>query len=103
VVKLCQTLDATPGVSRVLASQLLRSDTSVGANVEEAQASQSKADFISKYSIACKEARETRYWLRLITASEIIPKNRLKELTAECDQIIAILTSIILKMRKQNQ
>ena len=58
VVKLCQTLDHTPGVSRTLAAQLLRSACSVGANVEEGQGSQSRRDFIAKYSIACKEARE---------------------------------------------
>lgn len=72
VVKLCLVLDEKPGVSRTLANQLLRSGTSIGANVEEAQAAQSDADFISKYSIACKEARETHYWLRLLSATETI-------------------------------
>jgi four helix bundle protein len=61
IVKLCQVLDERPGVGRTLARQLLRSGTSIGANVEEAQAGQSRADFRSKYSIACKEARETHY------------------------------------------
>jgi len=56
VVNLCRVLDETPGVSRTLANQLLRSGTSIGANVEEGQASESKADFVSKYSIACKES-----------------------------------------------
>ena len=72
VVKLCKVLDDSPGVSRTLAKQLLRSGTSIGANVEEGQGSQSKADFVSKYSIACKEARETHYWLRLLVASEVM-------------------------------
>ncbi len=99
VVKLCQVLDQHPGVSRTLAIQLLRSGTSIGANVEEGQASQSEADFISKYSIACKEARETHYWLRLLAASEIMPHERLIELETECNELIAILTSIIKKMR----
>ncbi|MEN8132391.1 MAG: four helix bundle protein [Pseudomonadota bacterium] len=99
VVKLCHVLDQQPGVSRTLANQLLRSGTSVGANVEEGQASQSEADFISKYSIACKEARETHYWLRLLAASEIMPHERLIELETECNELIAILTSIIKKMR----
>jgi len=62
VVNLCRNLDKSPGASQTLARQLLRSGTSIGANIEEGQASQSKADFISKYSIACKEARETHYW-----------------------------------------
>jgi four helix bundle protein len=70
IVRLCQRLDGSPGISSTLANQLLRSGTSIGANVEEGQGSQSEADFVSKYSIACKEARETPYWLRLIAATE---------------------------------
>ena len=103
VVKLCQYLDETPGVPRILANQLLRSGTSIGANVEEGQASQSQADFISKYSIACKEAREIHYWLRLLADSDIIPNERLKELNAECDELIAILTTIVKKVKAQRK
>ncbi|NJN82676.1 MAG: four helix bundle protein [Caldilineaceae bacterium] len=101
IVKLCQVLDEKPGVSRTLANQLLRSGTSIGANVEEGQASQSDADFISKYSIACKEARETHYWLRLLAASDILPPQRLTELENECNELIAILTTIVKKMRSK--
>ncbi len=61
IVLLCRELDAMQGVPRILARQLLRAGTSIGANVEEGQASQSRADFTSKYSIACKEAREVHY------------------------------------------
>jgi four helix bundle protein len=103
IIKLCQTLDQVPGVSRVLANQLLRSGTSVGANVEEGLGSQSRADFVSKYSIACKEARETHYWLRLLAASEILPQQQLSELLEEAHQIIAILTAIIKKCRANNE
>jgi four helix bundle protein len=99
VVRLCQKLDGSPGVSRTLANQLLRSGTSVGANVEEGQGSQSTADFISKYSIACKEARETLYWLRLLVATDIIPENQLSDLIDESNQLVAILTTIIKKTR----
>ena len=99
IVKLCRSLDEKPGVSRTLANQLLRSGTSIGANIEEAQASQSEADFISKYSISCKEARETHYWLRLLGTSDIVSKASLASLLDECDQLIAILTSIIKKLR----
>ena len=99
IVKLCRTLDSSPGVSRTLANQLLRSGTSVGANVEEGQASQSKADFVSKYSIACKEARETHYWLRLLVASEVLPESRLAELIDEANQLVAILTTIVKNTR----
>lgn len=77
-----------------LASQLFRSGTSIGANVEEAQAGQSKKDFVAKMSIAAKEARETRYWLRLIeetNISQIDVKSYLKEI----NEIINILTKII--------
>ncbi len=95
IVKLCQQLDQTPGVSRTLANQLLRSGTSIGANTEEAQAGQSRADFISKISIACKEARETQYWLRLLAATEIVPASRLSEITDESNQLVAILTTIV--------
>lgn len=100
VVKLCQTLDQTPGISRTLANQLLRSGTSIGANVEEGQASQSRADFIAKYSIACKEARETHYWLRLLVASEVVAESKLQDLIDEANQLVAILTSIIKTTRK---
>jgi four helix bundle protein len=67
--------------------------------VEEGQASQSEADFVSKYSIACKEARETYYWLRQLAASDVVPAQRLSELEAECNELIAILTAIIKKVR----
>jgi four helix bundle protein len=100
-VRLCQLLDERPGVPRTLANQLLRSGTSIGANVEEGQASQSQADFISKYSIACKEARETHYWLRLLATTNIVPAERLPPLANECNEIIAILTTIIMKMRNK--
>jgi len=99
VVKLCRVLDKKGGVSRILANQLLRSGTSVGANVEEGQASQSTADFISKYSIACKEARETHYWLRLLVSSELIPEEDLSDLLDEANQLIAILTTIVKKTK----
>jgi len=101
VVLLCRVLDASPGVPRTLAGQLLRSGTSIGANVEEAQASQSETDFISKYSIACKEARETHFWLRLLAATEILPEDRLSDLQTECNELIAILTTIIKTMRSR--
>jgi four helix bundle protein len=65
IVNLCRVLDQKPGESQTLANLLLRSRTSIGANVQEGQAGRSRVDFISKYSIACKEVRETHLWLRL--------------------------------------
>jgi len=100
VVNLCQILDKTPGVSRTLANQLLRSGTSIGANVEEAQAGQSRLDFINKFSIARKEARETHYWLRLVAATELIPEPSLTELLDEANQLVAILTTVIRRTKE---
>jgi len=101
IVKLCQTLDSEPGVPRALANQLLRSGTSVGANVAEGQGGQSRADFVSKYSIANKEARETLYWLKLLVAADIVPEHRLADLMRECDELIAILTTIVKKTKEK--
>ncbi|HSK74750.1 MAG TPA: four helix bundle protein [Pyrinomonadaceae bacterium] len=84
----------------VLSKQLLRSGTSIGADVEEATAAQSRKDFLSKMSIASKEARETKYWLRLLNESNITSINVLKELR-EVDELIKILTSIV-KTTSQN-
>jgi four helix bundle protein len=95
IVKLCQFLEKQDRVSRTLANQLLRSGTSIGANIEEAQAGQSKADFTAKMSIARKEARETHYWLRLMKESELLSTAQLSEISQEADEIVRILTSIV--------
>ena len=82
----------------VISKQLLKSGTSIGANVNEAQAAQSKKDFISKMSIASKEARETRYWLLLLLKSGLIKDcgSIIKELLREVEDIINIVTKIVL-------
>ena len=79
----------------ILSKQLVRSGTSIGANVEEAVAAQSRKDFISKMSIASKEARETNYWLRLLRDTNILKDVDLKKLINESEEIIKILTSIV--------
>lgn len=80
----------------VLSKQLLKSGTSIGANVHEAQAAQSKKDFISKMAIASKEARETDYWLRLLDRSELLKGFRKKDqIISEIASIINILTKIV--------
>lgn len=79
----------------VLSKQLLKSGTSIGANVEEALAGQSRPDFLSKMSIASKEARETNYWLRLLTDSALIERRYLEKPLAESTEIICMLTSIV--------
>ena len=78
----------------VLSKQLLRSATSIGANIEEAIAGQSKRDFTSKMSIASKEARETRYWLRLLDKSKLIDLDYSSFLNS-VEHIINILTKIV--------
>ena len=83
----------------VLSNQLLRSGTSIGANVEEASAGQSRKDFVAKMCIAAKEARETRYWLRLLQASQLVEVNVSEELS-HIEELIRILTSIIKTTRE---
>jgi four helix bundle protein len=78
-----------------LASQFWRAGTSIGANVEEAQAAQSRADFRSKMSIAAKEARESHYWLRLAKNSKILPPTEADPLIERIEQIRKVLTSIV--------
>jgi four helix bundle protein len=84
----------------VISKQLLRSGTSIGANVEEASAGQSRNDFAAKMCIASKEARETRYWLRLLKESQLVQVDVNKEL-GTADEIIRMLTSIV-KTTKEN-
>jgi four helix bundle protein len=78
----------------VLSRQVLKSGTSIGANVEEAIAAQSKKDFISKMAIASKEARETKYWLRLLDRSKLIDKD-IKSYLDSIEHIVNILTKIV--------
>ncbi|MBF2051492.1 MAG: four helix bundle protein [Elainella sp. C42_A2020_010] len=78
----------------VLSKQLLRSGTSIGANVEEASAGQSRKDFLAKMAIASKEARETKYWLRLLQQSKLIDFAVDQEL-AHVEELIRILTAIV--------
>jgi four helix bundle protein len=84
----------------VLSRQLLRSGTSIGANVTEATAGQSRRDFLAKMSIASKEARETRYWLQLLKESDLVPVDVSEELS-DVDALMRILTSIV-KTTAQN-
>lgn len=86
----------------VLSKQILRSGTSIGANIEEENSGQSKNDFIAKLSISLKEAKETHYWLRLLHDCEYLSKNMFDSLLADCNEIIALLTRII-KTAKENK
>ncbi len=83
-----------------LSKQVLRSGTSIGANIEEAQGGQSKRDFIAKTQISFKEAKETHYWLRLLRDTNILEEKPANSLINDCEEILYIL-SAILKSSKQ--
>ncbi len=87
-------------VGKILGKQLLRSGTSVGANIHEAQGGQSKADFVSKVSIAYKEALESEFWLRLVREDKCIRANGLSKILDETNQLIKILSSILLSSKR---
>jgi four helix bundle protein len=84
-----------------LSKQLIRSGTSIGANVEEAMAGSSRNDFKAKLDIAHKEARETRFWLKLLRDSKILELNAANSILFDCEELIKILSSI-LKSIKSN-
>lgn len=100
VVRLGKYLDAKPGTPRSLSRQLLRSGTSVGSNLEEAQGAHTKRDFTFKNEIALKEARETKYWLRLLVASQVIGTSRVTELQREADELARIIGAIIISAKE---
>ncbi len=78
-----------------LLRQVLKSGTSIGANVEEAEGGQSKKDFIAKMSIAYKESRETNYWLRLFKDAEILEETEAESLKQESEELMRIMTAIL--------
>ena len=84
----------------ILSKQILRSGTSVGANVKEAARGQSKADFYAKMNIALKEASETEYWLELLHESDYIPDNAFQSIHTGCIEILRILMSITKSQKK---
>jgi four helix bundle protein len=94
VIKACQYLIAEQK-EYVLSKQLLRSGTSIGANIEEAYQAESKSDFIHKLAIANKEAFETHYWLRLLRDSGILTIRQAESLLNECDELQKMLVAAI--------
>lgn len=100
IVAFCIPLARIPGVHRQLAGQLLRSGTSVGANAEEASAAYGRRDFAYRNAVVLREARESRFWLRLIAAHRLAPQNALKPLLEEANELIAIYTAIVKKARQ---
>ena len=85
----------------VLSKQILRSGTSIGANIEEGIAGQSDKDFLSKLSISYKEARETVYWLRLLFATDFLTKEQVDSLTHDAEELCKILSKIIITTKNK--
>ena len=100
IVRLCRHLESDGIVSGTLMKQVLRSGTAIGSHIEEAQASESRKDFVHKYSLALKESRETHYWLRLLISADVVAATRLDPLKQEANELIAILTTICKKNRE---
>ena len=94
IVKLCKHLREEKK-EFIITKQLLRSGTSIGANVAEAQQAQSKLDFVHKMSIALKEASETHYWLRLLHATDYLSNRAMESIIPDCSELEKILTAII--------
>ncbi|MGA2071996.1 MAG: four helix bundle protein [Terriglobia bacterium] len=103
-IKLYRALqECKDGAGWVLGKQYLRAATSIGANVEEAQSAESRPDFVHKYGIAQKEARESIYWLKLLAESGIVPLPRLRPLIKETEELFAVITGIILSTKRRTK
>ncbi|MBU5316444.1 four helix bundle protein [Clostridium bornimense] len=99
IMKLYKRLTSTNN-ENVIFKQLIRSSTSIGANIKEALRGESRKDFTHKLSISLKEANETEYWLELLIASEYIEYREGKELLAKCKELCKILYSIVRTLNK---
>lgn len=99
IIRLCQYLKKN-NVDRVLLQQLIKSGTSIGANVHEAIRGQSKPDFTAKMNIALKEASETEYWLEIFKKAEILSEAEFESINVDCKKINRILTSIVRTSRE---
>jgi four helix bundle protein len=103
-VKLYQHLQKQrDGAGWLLGKQYLRAACSIGANIEEAQASESRPDFIHKLGIAQKEARESLFWLRVLSEAQIVSKSKLKALMQETDELVSVITSIVVNSKKRQR
>jgi len=94
IVNLCKYLQAEHK-DYILSKQLLRSGTSIGANISESQQAQSRPDFINKLNIALKEACETDYWLRLLHKTDYLSDEQFRSIFSDCQELERLLTTII--------
>jgi len=102
IIKLVEALPKTIAGKRI-GDQLLRSGTGGGANYEEAQAGESRADFVHKLQIALKEIRESHYWLRLLAKAQVLPCERFGDILDESAQLIAILSKSVATAKKRSR
>ncbi len=100
IVSFCMTLSQRPGAYRQIAGQLLRAGTSVGANAAEAKAAFTRREFACKNSIVLREARESRYWLRLIVATRLAPSDVVDPLLSEANELVGIFTATVRKAKQ---
>jgi four helix bundle protein len=100
VARLCLDLASRPGARRIV-EQLLKSGTSIGANLEEAKAGSSRRDFLRYVEISLREARETIYWLRIFLALQLGPTREVQDLCGEAEQIARILGAIVVKSKRR--
>lgn len=87
----------------ILARQMLRSGTSIGANLEEAMGAQSTKDFIAKLSVSYREARETSYWLRLVHRVELIETAHFESIHNDCHELMSLLSSILVTTKSKQK
>ena len=104
IVRLYQYLTNTENSNRefIISKQVLRSGTSVGANIRESRNAQTVKDFLAKLYIASKEADETEYWLELLKETGYITEEQLGSIKQDCEEIMKLLTSIIKTTKKNN-
>jgi four helix bundle protein len=95
IVSFCRELSKESGVCRQIAGQLLRAGTSVGANTEEARAAYSRREFACKNSLVLREAREARFWLRVIAANRLATSEAIQPLLTEANELVGIFTATV--------
>jgi len=102
IIKLCRYLESNQK-EHIISKQIIRSGTSIGANINEAQYGNSKSDFIAKLHISLKETAETEYWLRLLYKSEFIDDKMFESLYADCIELKKLLISSINTAKENNK